>query len=480
MTTEPISGSRRPLSLALRITLLVSIVMAVLLSSYAVLVALSMERHFAEQDLGEIRAVVESLSSALEEARDGDEPQALERRLARAVAGHHGVYFSVSDASGRILFGTASKDLLDVAQSTAPSQQLDAQALTTWPTTERVFRGARLQLHGETMLVAVSMESHLIYLAQVRRGLGWGTAFASLAAVLAAWLAVRWGHAPLRRISSTIRGVTSDHLHVRLAPGDVPIELEPLAASFNEMLDQLQASFLRLTHFSADIAHELRTPVTNLTTQTQVALSKARDPEAYREVPYSGLEEMERLGKMIGDMLYLAQADNRLSTPEMVDIDLTSEVGALFDFFEALAEDQGIKLEVAGSAPMIRGDRLMIRRALSNLISNALRYTPQGDAIRVQLEDHGKCVKVRVLNRGPTIAPAHLANLFDRFYRADPSRQRKGDGAGLGLAIVRSIVEAHGGKVGVESEDGETCFWMTFPVAATVGTQQHLASHVDH
>ena len=298
--------------------------------------------------------------------------------------------------------------------------------------------------------------------------------------MLAAWLAVRWGHAPLRRISSTIRGVTSDHLHVRLAPGDVPIELEPLAASFNEMRNQLQASFLRLTHFSADIAHELRTPVTNLTTQTQVALSKARDPEAYREVLYSGLEEMERLGKMIGDMLYLAQADNQLSTPEMVDIDLASEVGALFDFFEALAEDQGIKLEVAGSAPMIRGDRLMIRRALSNLISNAPRYTARGDAIRVQLEDLGQSVRVRVLNRGPTIAPAHLANLFDRFYRADPSRQRKGDGAGLGLAIVRSIVEAHSGKVGVESADGETSFWMTFPVASRVGTQQHLASHVDH
>ncbi len=468
---------RRPLSLALRITLLVGVVMTALLSVFAVLVARSMDMHFAEQDLGEIQAVAESLDAALGPAPAADDAHALEMRLSRAVAGHHGVYFSVHDGSGATLFGTVPQGLYEVARATPVVDRLDTPALTIWQAGGLAYRGAMLRLRGETVLVAVSMQSHLRYLSQVRQGLWWGTAVASLAAVLAAWLAVRWGHAPLRRISATIKGVTSDDLHVRLKPGEVPVELDPLVASFNQMLDQLQASFARLTHFSADIAHELRTPVTNLTTQTQVALTKARDTDAYREVLYSSLEELERLGKMISDMLYLAQADNHLSKPELVDVDLAAEATALFDFFEALAEDAGIGLRLSGEAPPVRGDRLMLRRAMSNMISNALRYTPCGGVVDVLLSADDRCVELQIRNPGPTIDPRHLHSLFDRFYRADPSRHRKGEGAGLGLAIVRSIVEAHGGKVAVASADGITAFWMKFPASQVVEAPRTVECH---
>lgn len=477
MTTD--SQLRRPLSLALRITMLVGVVMTVLFSIFAVLVAKSMAMHFAEQDLGEIQAVAESLASALGPSPATDDAHALEMRLSRAVAGHHGVYFSVHDKTGARLFGTVPEGLYEVARATAAVDRLDTGALTVWQAGGQDYRGAMLQLRGETVLVAVSMESHLRYLSKVRNGLWWGTVVASSAAVLAAWLAVRWGHAPLRRISATVRSITSQHLHVRLTPRDVPVELDPLVASFNEMLDQLQASFLRLTHFSADIAHELRTPITNLTTQTQVALTKVRDPEAYREVLYSSLEELERLGKMISDMLYLAQADNHLSKPELIDVDLGAEVAVLFDFFEALAEDVGVGLRLRGEAPPLRGDRLMLRRALSNLISNALHYTPRGEAIDVHLSRDDDIAEVQVSNPGPTIEPKHLNNLFDRFYRADPSRHRKGEGAGLGLAIVRSIVEAHGGRVGVESIDGVTCFWMKFPAGDSIGIANTTGKYVE-
>lgn len=476
MTTD--STPRRPLSLALRITLLVGIVMTALLSIFAVLVARSLEMHFAEQDLGEIQAVAESLDSALGPSPATDDAPALELRLSRAVAGHHGVYFSVHDSTGATLFGTVPEGLYALARATPAVDRLDTQTLNVWKTGGQAYRGAMLRLRGETVLVAVSMTSHLRYLSQVRNGLGWGTAVASLAAVLAAWLAVRWGHAPLRRINTTVRSITSQNLHVRLTPREAPVELDPLIASFNEMLDQLQASFLRLTHFSADIAHELRTPVTNLSTQTQVALTQARDPDAYREVLYSSLEELERLGKMISDMLYLAQADNHLSKPELIDIDLGAEVAVLFDYFEALAEDVGVELRLGGAAPPLRGDRLMLRRALSNLISNALRYTPRGEVIDVHLSLDAGVIEVRTLNPGPTIEPQHLGNLFDRFYRADPSRNRKGEGAGLGLAIVRSIVEAHGGRVGVESFEGVTCFWMKFPVGNATGVANSTGRYV--
>jgi two-component system heavy metal sensor histidine kinase CusS len=274
----------------------------------------------------------------------------------------------------------------------------------------------------------------------------------------------------LRRIGATVRGITSEQLHVRLAAETVPIELDPLVAAFNDMLDQLQRSFTRLANFSADIAHELRTPVTNLTTQTQVALTKARDTEAYREVLYSGLEELDRMRKMIGDMLFLAQADHRLSTAEMSEVDLGAEVLALFDYLEAWAEDLGLSLQLEG-ALTVAGDRLMLRRAISNLLTNALRYTPRGERITVQLSQHGAMAEIRVRNPGPVIDAQHLEQLFDRFYRVDPSRHRAGEGAGLGLAIVRSIAEAHGGRVGVESADGVTSFWLRFPANADVAAE---------
>ncbi|MEO7938574.1 MAG: histidine kinase dimerization/phospho-acceptor domain-containing protein, partial [Burkholderiaceae bacterium] len=277
--------------------------MSVLFVLFTALVEQSMAMHFAEQDLGEVKAVAESLASALGASPSTDDPEMLQGRLSRAVAGHHGVYFGVFDAQGTALFETAPQGLYAVASASPTAIALDANALSVWRLHDQVFRGALLRIRDETVLVAVSMEPHLRYLNLLRRGLWGGTLLACVVAVVAAGLAVRWGHTPLRRISTAVRGITSEHLHVRLNPDEVPIELDPLVTSFNQMLDRLQASFARLTHFTADIAHELRTPVTNLTTQAQVALSRSRDPAAYREVLYSSLEEFERMGKMIGDML---------------------------------------------------------------------------------------------------------------------------------------------------------------------------------
>ncbi len=463
MATE---RSRRPVSLALRITALVGAAMTVLFVIFTALVVRSMEHHFAEQDLGEVIAVAESLGAALGPNPSTDDRQALKQRLSLAVAGHHGVYFGVYDASGAVLFDTAPEGLFMVANAASATASLDQSALRIWQLGEATYRGALLRVRGETVLVAVSMEPHLRYLAMLRRGLWGGTLLACLVAVLVAWLAVRWGHAPLRRISSTVRGITSEHLHVRLEPADVPAELGPLVHSFNEMLDQLQTSFIRLSDFSADIAHELRTPITNLTTQTQVALSKARDPDAYREVLYSNLEELDRLAKMIGDMLYLAQADHRLSQPEKIPVDLAAEVRALFDYFEAWAEEAGVELALEGELRPVLGNQLMLRRAMSNLISNAIRFTPRGQVLTVKLTDKADAVELVVENPGAEIAAVHLPRLFDRFYRVDPARQHKGEGAGLGLAIVKAIVDMHGGTVHASSAAGRTRFIVRLPPAS--------------
>ncbi len=200
-------------------------------------------------------------------------------------------------------------------------------------------------------------------------------------------------------------------------------------------------------------------------TQTQVALSSARDKDEYKEVLYSCLEEYERMAQMVGDMLYLAQADNGLLKPGTESVNLANETRNLFDYFEAWAEERAVTLTLTGSAS-VPGDRLMLRRALSNLISNAVRHTPQGQVVRVSLAGHGDKATVAIENPGPEIPAEHLPRLFDRFYRADPSRQRKGDGAGLGLAIVKSIVEAHRGSINVVSSSRLTRFQITLPAFA--------------
>jgi two-component system heavy metal sensor histidine kinase CusS len=201
-------------------------------------------------------------------------------------------------------------------------------------------------------------------------------------------------------------------------------------------------------------------------TQTQVALAKDRPAAAYREVLYTGLDELDRMRKMIGDMLFLAQAEDPRRRLDKGVVDIEAEVRSVFEFFEAWADEAGIELHFDRTRcdlAAVRGDRGMLQRAIGNLVGNALRHTARGELIGVRLVQDGGAVRVEVENPGTTIPAAHLPHLFDRFYRVDPARHREGEGAGLGLAIVRAIAEAHGGTVGVASEAGRNMFWLSIP-----------------
>jgi two-component system, OmpR family, heavy metal sensor histidine kinase CusS len=229
------------------------------------------------------------------------------------------------------------------------------------------------------------------------------------------------------------------------------------------MLQRVDEAFHRLSDFNADIAHELRTPIANLMTQTQVGLSRARSADEYREMLYSNMEEYERMAQMVGDMLYLAQTDRREQLKELVTIDLGQEVRALFEFYEGWADERHVTLALSGGAT-VTGDRLMLQRALGNLVSNAIRHTPTGGTVRVSLSTAADgAVQVEVENPGDPIPPEHLPRLFHRFYRVDQSRQKGDEGAGLGLAIVKSIATAHGGNIGVESSIDATRFTLSLP-----------------
>jgi two-component system heavy metal sensor histidine kinase CusS len=309
-----------------------------------------------------------------------------------------------------------------------------------------------------TVALALNIGHHLDFLAAFRKSLWLAVAIGILLTALLGWIAARRGLAPVRDMARVARGISASRLENRLTLDSVPVELVELALGFNEMLARLEDSFRRLKDFSSDLAHELRTP----DQQPDDADPGGPDAGAIARTSIakcwlSNAEEYERLARMIGDMLFLAQADHGLVVPHREPVDLAQQVRDLFDFFDALAEEKGLQLTLTGSG-RVSGDKLMLRRALANLISNAIRHTPAGGTIRVGIESSGEGMKLSVENSGEPIPLEQTSRIFDRFYRGDASRHGSGEGAGLGLAITRSIIRAHGGDISVRSGTQGVCF----------------------
>lgn len=456
----------RPLSLSLRVMLFVMIAIGMSLLLISSLVLSTVERHFIEQDADELRVMVDAIEHAL--AREGSDPVEFPASLSAAVSGHHGVYYQVEDGAGAVLFSSAGLDFSSALPSSAPAAAVDAAYLELWTIDNKTYRGVVVaaSIAGASYQItsAIDMEFHKDFLESFQQSL-WLIIFgAGVLTLLAAWVGVYQGLRPLRGMSHSVRTIQTNKLDTRLDPVAVPIELQDLVQSFNHMIEQLEVGFSKLSHFSDDIAHELRTPLTNMITQTQVGLSKARSEADYRELLYSVLEEQERLNKMVNDMLWLAKSENGLLKLSSTPIDLQDEFQALFEFFDAFAEERGVSLSVNSTRVLVQGDRDLLRRAFTNLLSNAIYHSSRQGVVRVTLAQDAGSASISVENNGPEIAARHLSRVFERFYRVDPSRARNSEGAGLGLAIVRSVFEAHDGEVDVQSDATRTRFIARLPL----------------
>ncbi len=293
---------------------------------------------------------------------------------------------------------------------------------------------------------------------------------ASLAAAAFGYAAAWRGLLPLRRMVQAATRMRAQNLHDRLDANEYPGELRELACSFNAMLERLDQSFTRLSDFSADLAHELRSPLSSLMLQAQVALGKPRSEAQLRQVLESGLEELDRLARMTNDMLFLAKADHAGHALKREAVALEEEANKVFEYFEPLAAERQVGLEVSGAARVL-ADRSMIRRMIANLVSNAVRHATLDSTVQIACANEGSTAAIAVTNAGIEVSAEMCERVFDRFFRVESSRSAPTEGAGLGLAIVKSIVELHGGRIGVESRSGRTTFRAVFPAYAPVPEQ---------
>lgn len=454
----------KPLTLTARISLLFAGAVAAVLLVTGVLIARAVEHHFAVEDEGEMRGKLELVRHILARAHQRSDQDALTAELDDALVGHKGLSVAVIDAGGRTWFASSGSAFPKYLVKTLG---IEPGSLQQWTTDTSTYRGiiTPILIDGRQYEVAISVdiEHHLAFMAKFRRILAIAMLLAAISTAALGWIVTRGGLQPLRRIARLAASVSADQLSERLPEAGMPAEIQGLSVAFNAMLDRLQDAIRRLTDFSSDIAHELRTPISNLMTQTQVTLAKARTAGEYREALESGIEEYERLASMISDMLFLAQADNHMVVPNRETVDLEAEIRRLMEFYEPVAEEQDVRMTLTGIG-QVKGDRLMLQRAIANLASNALRHTASGGLVEFRIQEEGSDCRISVINPGPDIEPEHMERIFDRFYQVDPARREgSSENTGLGLAITKSLVEAHGGTISVTSRRGLTRFEIVLP-----------------
>ncbi|MBT9530641.1 MAG: heavy metal sensor histidine kinase [Pseudomonas sp.] len=425
------------------------------------------QHHFLQLDHQTLAEKLSATRNILGQLDDLQQFDRLRPQLRTLLGAHRDITALILDAAGQPLF--AEPGPLPVPAALANSTSTE---VWQWQYHDHYFRGlsaaVTVPADNAPLRVILLLDStpHMHFFSAVQRWFWMALVLSALFSAGLGWLVARRGLLPLRQVTAVAASISAASLQERIPLAAVPLELQQLAASFNAMLARLDDAFMRLSNFSADIAHELRTPLSNLMTQTEVVLAQPRDSEAYQETLYANLDDCKRMARMIDDMLFLAKTDNGLIVPEQQPVALDVEVEKLFEYYRLLADERGIRLQLHGHA-VVRGDVLMLHRALSNLLSNALRYTPAGASIQVELEQNANGSELRLSNPGPTIADEHLERLFDRFYRADPAR-REGSphNAGLGLAITRSIIHAHQGQIHCTSVAGKTTFCVQFPAVA--------------
>lgn len=459
--------------ISFRLPVIVCLLTCGLLYCFSYLIENSFEKFSIQQNVTELNSVITSVERELSYYAPDENRDEFFQNLLLILTGHHRLFVYIIDDSGKIVYRTRGPNLSIALTPTVLEQIIKNHRTAIANVDKASYRIAASRLMVEngkqfTTIAAVARDLQLEFIGRLRHGLGILIIIACVLALIGSVMTIYITQKPINRLIKKIERINLKSLNYRIPTTSVPTKYVSLVTAFNNVLNRMQDVFHRQHNFTADIAHEMRTPITNLTTQTQIVLNNARSTEEYREILYSNLEEYEKMSQMISDMLFLAQADNRQLIPNLICIDLHDMIMMMCDYFEPLTDEKHITFCLEGNCSHIQGDKRMLGRAISNILSNAIRYTPEKEKITITLSQvTEKRVKIIISNPGTKINSKHLPHLFDRFYRIDESRHRNendnSSGAGIGLAIVKSIIEAHKGSIYAESDDLSTRFVINLP-----------------
>lgn len=443
VATNAVSLGRR-----LSIWLAVQGLAAALLVSALVFVANTWQLRQRHTD--ELQRKREAVQHALAEAASSADFAELKHKLDDFLAGHDDIALEITTRTGQTIYSGPGPQRTGAAVRAEKETWVD-----TWPTAE-----------GREVNVALILDVGSDHAFLRRLGLALLAASLASAAVVSAtgYLLVRRGLHPVRKLSAQMESMMLDRPQLRLDGSAQPLELQPLVDRFNLLLARVERAYAQLEAFNADVAHELRTPLTTLIGASELALLRARPVDELREVIGANLEDLRRLAGIVNDMLFLSQADRGESARRMQVDSLAASLADILDYHEAALHERQLTARVEGDA---RGsfDIALLRRALSNLLSNSGRHAAPGSVVKVRIATAAGRVRLCVVNEGAAIAPEHLPRLFDRFYRAERSRQQSGANYGLGLAIVAAIARMHGGAPFATSEAGINTIGMDIDAA---------------
>lgn len=473
------SLNSHPGSIAGRLTVLYTVSASILLVSISAFLYWALVTNLREEDKQLLADKVHTLQRILQEHDDA--PIYLEQEIKwEAVSAwrspNYAYYSRILDQAGNVLIETPDMSRIIPSAVFPLSMAHDGKAALLkrfefWKTADNrpylliSAQTTNLDREKRVIQIALDISREDALIADYRYKLSLALLFGLLSSAAIGAKVAHRGMRPLQEITRAAQLITASQLHERIEPSRWPGELMSLAEAFDQMLGRLEDSFSRLSQFSADLAHELRTPINNLMGEAEVALSRHRSEADYRQVLESCLEECGRLSRMVDSLLFLARADNDQVPLKPARLEVRKELEAIREFYAAAAEEQGVAIHCEGEAVLV-ADPILFRRAVANLLANALRHTPAGGQIKLVVAHTNETdgVEVCVSDTGCGIAPEHLPKVFDRFYRADQARSADSNSAGLGLAIVKSILAMHGGTVSIHSQPGQgTTVTLHFP-----------------
>lgn len=439
----------------------------------------SVNEHFEQMDSEIITHVAFNLRKRMVNFNDHIEPFTVSKSQALIDVKHpHSSWLDydlktlISDKNGKLLSSDPSNFINDLPADFSLLQLLqdyrDQQFMIK--INNRDYR-AIIVTHQEVLaFIALPIDVHHQYLIQFNRQLSLILIAITLLLVSVAALSVHWGFAPLATIVQKMKGINLQRLDERIVVGDMPLELRPLTESYNSMMVKLESNFESLSRFSDNIAHELRTPIATLSTQTQVMLTKPRESDEYIEQLHHQHDTLKQLSAMINDMLLLAKTQKELSDSQISHVDIESLITKLIDYYEMIAEDREIIFEKSGDFKTVLGDKGLLQRLFANLMSNAIYYAASNSTIMISAtvltsstslnapkddiqSPEQLWLRITMTNRlDKPLNQIEADKLFERFYRHDKTNTMH-SGTGLGLSIVQAIANAHNGKVSITIKD---------------------------